>query len=107
MANDFDPRTPVHVTPFTLLANETRSFNMAGSRVLFLAASTSLGTTAGEISIALGETGEFFDWSPADGLILSEFGAIRLRNNTASARSGVMLHSADPSFRLLNAPRGL
>lgn len=107
MGHELDPRNPVHIIPFTLAASESRDFDVSGARVLYLLASTSLGTGAGDVSIALGETGSFFDWAPADGLILSQFGRVRLRNNTAVVKSGVIAYSADEKFRVLNAPRGL
>ena len=105
--HETNPAPDVRKYPFTLNVGETRDFDISGARVLIFAESIAWGTGAGEISIAIGETGDFWDLCPADTIVLSMFTRFKLRNNAITAKSGVLLHSTDPNFRLLNAPRGV
>jgi len=98
----------VRVTPVSVAAGATFEMDISEVRVIVVAESLAWGTGTGELSIALGDMGQFFDLSPGDNII--DFEPVRrllLRNNTALAKKVVLLLSRSSKFRLLNTPRGL
>ena len=98
----------VRVTPFMVPANETRELDITEVRVIVVAEAIAWGTGAGELSIALGDMGEFFDIAGGDNIIGFEpVRRLLLRNNTAFDKKIVLLLSQSVNFRLLNTPRGL
>jgi hypothetical protein len=106
-----DDRNPqeanVRVNLYRLAANEVQNEDIGGVRGVFVSKMVSLGSSAGELSIALGKTGDFFDISPGDFIRLSAVRWLRIRNNVNAARALELILSDDPEFRFWNTPRGL
>lgn len=66
------------------------------------------GTGVGDISVRIGDMGDFFDPSPGD--LISGFFPVRrlvIRNNTAAAKKVVMVLHESKDFRLITTPRGV
>jgi len=104
---DVDPKRPIFLQGVTLAANQEKDIDLPPTKVIFISSMTSLGTAAGEVSIAFGERGEFFDLAPGDEIHLTQISRIRFRNNTPVEKRFDFLHTNDPEFSFKNFNRGL
>lgn len=104
---DVDPALTVFVQRIVLAASEEKDMPLVSARVIAVSKMLAFGTGAGDVSIALGERGDFFDLSPGDLLRARRFSQVRFRNNTGVQKTFEFLHTSDPDFTLENYERGL
>jgi len=102
-----DPVYPVFVTVVTLQGNQTKDMPFPNTSILMVVEMTKNGVNAGDVSIALGEAGDFWDLAPGDLLEVSRFSQVQFRNNTPAVKTFKLLHTTDHRFSLRNYPRGL
>lgn len=104
-----DPNLPHQINRigFTIATGTFQEFEVSEGRVLVFAEALLFGTSAGEFTLRFGETGDDFPIAPGDNIVTSGFRRFRLTNVGPSNRSGAVLVSSDPNFRVLNTPRGL
>lgn len=102
-----DPVTPVFVQLVTLQGNQTKDAAIPNTCVLMVVEMTKFGTNMGDVSISLGEAGDFWDIAPGDLLEVSRFAQVQFRNNTPAVKTFKLLHTNDRKFKLTNYQRGL
>ena len=100
----------MRVTPITVGAGigVTTELDISNIKSIVVAEMTRWGTSVGDVSICIGDMGDFIDPSPGDGY--HNFFPVRrliVRNNSATARKLVFVLHESGSFRLLNQPRGV
>jgi hypothetical protein len=91
----------------SLLANEEKDVPIISAKKIIVSKMASMGTSAGECQIGLGERGDFFDLAPGDEIEVSQCSHLRFRNLVAAPRSFQLLISNDRNFSLKNYNRGL
>jgi len=104
---DVDPARPIFLQGVTLTANEEKEIDLPACKVIFIVHMASLGTLAGEVSIAFGERGDFFDLAPGDEIHLTQISRVRFRNNTLVQKQFDFLHTNDKEFSYKNFNRGV
>jgi len=104
---DVDPDRPIFKQGITLTANQEKDMDIPATRKIFISRMIGFGTGAGEISIAFGERGDFFELCPGDMITLSHISRVRFRNNTALVKQFEFLHTSDDNFSFNTATRGL
>lgn len=106
---DVDPDRPIFKQGITLAAGQEKDIDLPAAKVLFISKMVTLNTGAGEISIAFGERGDFFELAPGDEIHLTHFSRVRFRNNNNVTAKGLeFLHTNDPNFTFKNfSSRGL
>lgn len=100
-------KTPIFVLGITLQANEIRYVDLPETKVIYVAEMIQFGTTNGDIEMAIGPMGDFFDLGAGDLIRLSNFGQIKLHNKTASVKALTLIHSWDTAFSFESYPRSL
>lgn len=106
---NIDPNLPFPIFRFgfTVPGNQFLEFDISEGRVLVFAEGTGTGIAAGELSLRFGEIGDDFKLAVGDIIVTGGFRRFRLTNNTGVAKSGAVLVSADPNFRLYSFARGI
>lgn len=102
-----DPVYPVFVTLVTLQGNQTKDMPITKIAIMAVVEMGKFGTNPGDVSISLGEAGDFWDLAPGDLLEVSRFSQVQFRNNTPAVKTFKLLHTADYRFSLRNYTRGL
>lgn len=100
----------LRVTPVTVPAGIGATVDVDITRVqsIVVAEMPRHGTAIGEVSLALGEMGDFWDPSPGDSLHgFFPVRRLRVRNNVATARTITLWLHESADFRVLNNPRGV
>lgn len=100
----------LRVTPVTVPAGigQVTEIDLSGAIAFFVAEMTKWGTAAGEVSLSLGDQGDFFDVAPGDYVRPGgEIRRVRVRNNTAFDKKIVLWYSMDPGFECWSTNRGL
>ena len=102
-----DTDTPIFNTLVTLAGGQTKDMAIPEFAVMVFVEMTKNGVNPGDVSVALGENGDFFDIAPSDKLEISRCSQVQFRNNTGAVKTFRILHTNDRRFNLANSPRGL
>lgn len=100
----------MRVTPVQVEAGVgvTTEVDVTNVRSMVVTEMVKYGTNPSEISMRLGDSGDFFD--PAPGDCIHGFYPVRrlvIRNNTAAIKKVVLVLHESADFRFFNTPRGL
>lgn len=101
------PKMPLFVQGVTLNASEAKVLDLVEIRAIYCAEFIKNGVGAGDVSIKIGDTGDYFDLAPGDLLKLDSFGRIWLRNNLVVPVTFKLVMSNSLSFTFENYPRSL
>jgi hypothetical protein len=102
-----DPPKSVFLQRVTLQANEEKDLPLISTRVVFFFKMLAFGTNVGDVSMAIGERGDFFELAPGDKIEMTRFSQVRFKNNTGFVKSFAFLHTDDSMFNFENFSRGL
>lgn len=103
-------RLELRVTPIEVPAGigQVIEIDLSGATGFFVAEMIRWGTAIGEVSLALGDQGDFLDPAPGDFIRPGgEIRRVRCRNNTAVAKKIVLWYSMHPEFKVHSTPRGV